>query len=167
MVGHGVTQFAAAASKNLFEKTAEQAQHVVSNATAATVMGNKPHPEEETTFIREEDLEGMYIKSLGVEILQQNEDGKRYELRNEGKEKVLVIDEETFNKSVLSEMRAGNTEIFVTPAKPEQEAQKDGPLLEGLKQQLSKSQDRSAGAAAPQQQQPKLKPLSKKKPETV
>lgn len=34
---------------------------------------------EEVMTIREEDLEGIYLKSLGVEILHQNEDGKRYE----------------------------------------------------------------------------------------
>ncbi|ODM99712.1 AarF domain-containing protein kinase 4 [Orchesella cincta] len=33
---------------------------------------------EEIVTIREEDLEEIYLKSLGVEVMQQNEDGKRY-----------------------------------------------------------------------------------------
>ncbi|CAL8139490.1 unnamed protein product [Orchesella dallaii] len=46
---------------------------------------------EEVLEIREEDLEGIYMKSLGVEVMQQNEDGKRY-MDNIGREDSSLSD---------------------------------------------------------------------------
>jgi len=73
MVPHGVYAFAKATlpvkmPTNIFTKT----------STPSTDEGFGGFPDEEILLINEDDLDGIYIKSLGVELLQQNEDGREF-----------------------------------------------------------------------------------------
>lgn len=77
MVPVGLSQFASVAPKYLwpdFESIVQKRQDGLDGSPAPSSSGGY----EEILNIREEDLEGIYVQALGVEILQQNEDGKRY-----------------------------------------------------------------------------------------
>ncbi|OXA60710.1 AarF domain-containing protein kinase 4 [Folsomia candida] len=73
MIPVGISQFATVAPKYILPDRLTK-RHESKNKSESTNF----IPDEEILNIREEDLEGLYIQSLGVEILQQNADGKRY-----------------------------------------------------------------------------------------
>lgn len=75
MVPRGVQQFLTVAPKYLRKTDSVEDK--------SSPRGSSYDFGDEILTIREEDLEGIYLKSLGVEVLQQNEDGKQFENQEE------------------------------------------------------------------------------------
>jgi len=72
MVPIGLKEFASVAVKHI------QPAAIVKDAKPKTSQTHQIVEDEEIMIIREEDLESAYLKSLGVELLQQTEDGKAF-----------------------------------------------------------------------------------------
>lgn len=79
MVPKGVQQFLTIAPKYLRKE--HSAEGKSSPSESSYDFGD------EILTIREEDLEGIYLKSLGIEVLQQNEDGRQYENQEDSVER--------------------------------------------------------------------------------
>jgi hypothetical protein len=177
MIPVGIQQFASIAPKYLLpERMLKSVSSSAEVAAAADPMSAlNSLGDEEILNIRAEDLEGMYIQSLGVEILQQNEDGKRYakEYVESGSDPVLTK-EEVQRISREDVVRGTSSSSQYEGVREKDILQSVGPAgiptkLPRIPKQetLPKSDAAPAFAQATSSKKVNLKPLSKSKPSSV
>lgn len=165
MVPRGVQQFLQVAPQYLRKGEADS-----SNTEPANVY--QDFFDEEVLTIREEDLEGIYLKSLGVEVLQQNEDGERFsneeDLESTGSGVNKSTGERQLDSSVAAEI-ANSIKASYTPNSSGQ-ASRDSSnhsFETSNTENLQKPLPPLERSQSSKQHYSSLKPLSTKKPTSV
>lgn len=173
MVPQGIQQFVTIAPKYFRKGGAEEAVPHTSQSDFGF--------SDEVLVIHEDDLEGIYLKSLGVEILQQNEDGRRHELEEKEGSMTITVDRsgELLDPGIAEKIAEGvKNEPLKSPAAAPTENVKDilkkqeiirpAPQIADSSEFNASQLPEKATPSLTQRQSKELKkPLSKNKPTSV